>query len=82
MFSHAVSTAAADVAMEVMQPEALLRTATLESAIFNCADFSWTAAVATGVVQIFTVGRRTDGAGRVSPGARKESRKAAAARQR
>ncbi|MBC7956361.1 MAG: PAS domain S-box protein, partial [Cytophagales bacterium] len=45
-----------DYVTEVRQQEALLRTGTLQSAIFNSANFSSIATDAKGVIQIFNVG--------------------------
>jgi hypothetical protein len=53
MLSHALNTAAAGIAMEVVRPEAVLRTGPVESAISNRANFSRTAADGTAVIQIF-----------------------------
>src|ERR1035437_9708921 len=45
-----------DVSTEVRHAEALLQTGALQSAIFNCANFSSIATDAKGVIQIFNVG--------------------------
>jgi hypothetical protein len=49
-------SAAADVAIEVLHREAVLRTGALQSAMFNSANFSRIGTDATGVIRIFTVG--------------------------
>src|SRR6266850_2091919 len=49
-------TAPADVNIDVRRTEALLKTGTLQSAIFNSANFSSIATDASGVIQIFNVG--------------------------
>jgi signal transduction histidine kinase len=54
--AHLRPAAAADVSLDVLQTEALLRTQALQRAIFNSANFSSIATDAKGVVQIFNVG--------------------------
>src|ERR1700738_1575988 len=50
------TTNGADVSLDVSQPDVLLRTGALQSAIFNSANFSSIATDAKGVIQIFNVG--------------------------
>jgi signal transduction histidine kinase len=54
--AHQRPAAAADLSLDVLQTEALLRTQALQRAIFNSANFSSIATDAKGVIQIFNVG--------------------------